>query len=118
MYIENVYCNGVVEVDVLWRLLYSHVALFADFNSSLSGLKCKASSFDNFTVRIDPSVLNPRLEWNVVLFFRTILNTRSSPALEWGKTKTSFATLNNRLNCRQPNHVFIFEMWRHSTSIL
>ena len=100
MYIQNVYCNGVVEVDVLWRLLYSHVALFADFYSSLFGLKCKASSFDNFTVRIDPSVLNPRLERNLVLFFRTILNTRSSPALEWGKIKTSFATLNNRLNYR------------------
>ena len=60
-------------------LLYSQAALLADFNSGLSGLNFVSFGLDNFTVKIDPTVLKPKLAY--VLFFFTKLNMLSSDAL-------------------------------------
>ena len=86
--------NEVDDVDDECLLLYSQVALLADFKSVFSGLNFVALGLANFTVNTGPKVLNPILARNVVLFLRTMLNMLSSDALECGSISTSLTTLN------------------------
>ena len=99
--------NEVDDVDYECLLLYSQVALLADFKSALSGLNFVALGLANFTVNIEPKVLNPILARNVVLFLRTMLNTLSSYALECGSISTSLKTLNKVSNLCFPIQSFL-----------
>ena len=90
--------DEVDDVDDECLLLYSQVALLADFKSALSGLNFVALGLASFTVNIEPKVLSSIQARNVVLFLRTILNTLSSDALECGSTSTSLTTLNKISN--------------------
>ena len=90
--------DEVDDVDDECLLLYSQVALLADFKSFLSGLNFVALRLPSFTVNIEPKVLNPILARNFVLFLRTILNSLFSDALECGGTSTSLITLNKISN--------------------
>ena len=74
--------DEVDDVDDECLLLYSQVALLADFKSALSGLNFVALGLASFTVKIKPKVLNPIVARNIVLFLRTMLNTLSFDALE------------------------------------
>ena len=90
--------DEVDDVDDECLLLYSQVALLADFKSALAGLNFVALGLASFTVNIETNMLNPILARNVVLFLRTMLNTLSSDALECGSTSTSLTTLNKISN--------------------
>ena len=90
--------DEVDDVDDDCLLLYSQVALLADFKSALSGLNFVALGLASFTVNIEPKLLNSILAGNVVLFLRTMLNTLSSDALECGSTSTSLTILNRISN--------------------
>ena len=85
--------DEVDNVDDECLLLYSQVALLADFKSALSGLNFVALGLASFTVNIEPKVLNPMLAQNVVLFLQAMVNTLSSDTLECGSTNTSLTTL-------------------------
>ena len=78
--------DEVDDFDDECLLLYSQVALSADFKSALAGLNFVALGLASFTVNIETNMLNPILARNVVLFLRTMLNTPSSDALECGST--------------------------------
>ena len=80
--------DEVDDVDDVCPLLYSQVALLADFENALAGLNFVALGLASFTVNIETNMLNPILARNVVLFLRTVLNTPSSDALECGSTST------------------------------
>ena len=60
--------DEVDDVDDECLLLYSQVALLADFKSALSGLNFIALGLASFTVNVEPKVLNPILARNFVLF--------------------------------------------------
>ena len=90
--------DEVDDVDDECLLLYSQVALLADFKSALSDLNFVALGLASFTVNIEPKLLNSILAGNVVLFLRTMLNTLSSDALECGSTSTSLTILNRISN--------------------
>ena len=60
--------DEVDDVDDECLLLYSQVALLADFKSALSGLNFVALRLPSFTVNIERKVLNPILAGNFVLF--------------------------------------------------
>ena len=89
-------------------LLYSQVALLADFKSALSDLNFVALGLASFTVNIEPKVLNLILARNVVLFLRTMLNTLSSDALECESTSTYLTTLNKISSLCIPIQSFIW----------
>ena len=79
-------------------VIFSHVAPFAFFKSSLGGLNFTALTSASLTVRMGDKVPSiDKLERNVVLFLRTMLKTLSSPAFECGNTNISLATLNSFL---------------------
>ena len=99
--------DEVDDVDDECLLLYSQVALLADFKSALSGLNFVALGLASFTVNIEPKVLNLIPARNVVLFLRTMLNTLSSDALECGSTSTSLTTLNKISNLCFPIQSYI-----------
>ena len=99
--------DEVDDVDDECLLLYSQVALLADFKSALSGLNFVALGLASFTVNIEPKVLSSIQARNVVLFLRTILNTLSSDALECGSTSTSLTTLNKISNLCFPIQSYI-----------
>ena len=99
--------DEVDDVDDDCLLLYSQVALLADFKSALSGLNFVALGLASFTVNIEPKLLNSILAGNVVLFLRTMLNTLSSDALECGSTSTSLTTLNKISNLCFPIQSYI-----------
>ena len=86
--------DEVDDVDDECLLLYSQVALLADFKSALSGLNFVALGLASFTVNIESKVLNPIVAQNVVLFLRAMLNTLSFDALECASTSTSLTILN------------------------
>ena len=65
--------DEVDDVDNDCLLLYSQVALLADFKSAMSDLNFVALGLGSFTVNIEPKVLNPILARNFVLFLRTML---------------------------------------------
>ena len=73
--------DEVDDVDDDCLLLYSQVALLADFKSALSGLNFVALGLASFTVNIEPKVLNTILAQNV-LFLQIIPNTLFPDALE------------------------------------
>ena len=89
--------DEVDDVDDECLLLYSQVALLADFKSALSGLNFVALGLASFTVKIKPKVLNPIVARNIVLFLRTMLNTLSFDALECGSTSTS-STISKKIS--------------------
>ena len=99
--------DEVDDVDDECLLLYSQVALLADFKSALAGLNFVALGLASFTVNIETNMLNPILARNVVLFLRTMLNTLSSDALECGSTSTSLTTLNKISNLCFPIQSYI-----------
>ena len=81
--------DEVDDVDDDCLLLYSQVALLADFKSVLSGLNFAALGLASFTVNIEPKLLNPILPQNVVSFLRAMLSTPPSDALGCGGTGTT-----------------------------
>ena len=99
--------DEVDDVDDECLLLYSQVALLADFKSALSALNFVALGLASFTVNIEPKVLNPIQARDVVLFLRIMLNTLSSDALECGSTSTSLTTLNKISNLCFPIQSYI-----------
>ena len=99
--------NEVDDVDDKCLLLYSQVALLAEFKSALSGLNFLALGLASFTGNIEPKVLNPILARNVLLFLRTMLNTLSSDALECESTSTYLTTLNKISSLCIPIRFFI-----------
>ena len=99
--------DEVDDVDDECLLLYSQVALLADFKSALSGLNFVALGLASFTVNIEPKVLNLIPARNVVLFLRTMLNTLSSDALECESTSTYLTTLNKISSLCIPIQSFI-----------
>ena len=98
----------VDDVDDECLLLYSQVALLADFESALAGLNFVALGLASFTVNIETTMLNPILARKVALFLRTMLNTPSSDALECGSTSTRLAALKNISNICFPIQSFIW----------
>ena len=100
--------NEVDDVDDKCLLLYSEVALLAEFKSALSGLNFLALGLASFTGNIEPKVLNPILARNVLLFLRTMLNTLSSDALECESTSTYLTTLNKISSLCIPIQSFIW----------
>ena len=100
--------DEVDDVDDECLLLYSQVALLADFKSALSGLNFVALGLASFTVNIEPKLLNSILAGNVVLFLRTMLNTLSSDALECESTSTYLTTLNKISSLCIPIQSFIW----------
>ena len=99
--------DEVDDVDDKCLLLYSQVALLAEFKSALSGLNFLALGLASFTGNIEPKVLNPILARNVLLFLRTMLNTFSSDALECESTSTYLTTLNKISSLCIPIQSFI-----------
>ena len=99
--------DEIDDVDDECLLLYSQVALLADFKSALLGLSFVALGLASFTLNIEPKVMNPMLARNVVCFLRTMLNTFSSDALEYQSTSTSLTTLNKISNLCFPIQSFI-----------
>ena len=100
--------NEVDDADDKCLLLYSQVALLAEFKSALSGLNFLALGLASFTGNIEPKVLNPILARNVLLFLRTMLNTLSSDALECESTSTYLTTLNKISSLCIPIQSFIW----------
>ena len=98
--------DEVDDVDDECLLLYSQVALLADFESALAGLNFVALGLANFTVNIETNMLNPILARNVALFLRTVLNTPSSDALECGSTSTRLATEKYQIYASQYSLLF------------
>ena len=99
--------DEVDDVDDECLLLYSQVALLADFKSALADLNFVALGLASFTVNIETNMLNPILARNVVLFLRTMLNTLSSDALECESTSTYLTTLNKISSLCIPIRSFI-----------
>ena len=79
-------------------MLYSHVADFSLDKISLEGSKqCAGSVFDSLIVSMLDSVpFGSKLGRKVVLFFRTVENTRSSCAFECEIIKTNLAFRESR----------------------
>ena len=98
--------DEVDDVDDECLLLYSQVALLADFKSALSDLNFVALGLASFTVNIEPKVLNTILAQNV-LFLRIMLNTLFPDALACGSTSTSLTTLSKIPNLCFPIQSFI-----------